>query len=59
MLRYPPEAIWQEMAYLAYHLHWPMDDLLDLEHADRVRIVRAVASLNNQAWEEVRARVGG
>ena len=27
---------------LAYHLHWPMDELLDLEHMDRVRMVRAV-----------------
>ena len=37
MLRYPADALWQEIAYLAYHLHWPMDDLLDLEHMDRVR----------------------
>ena len=42
MLRYPTDALWQEIAYLAYHLHWPLDDLLDLEHMDRVRMVRAV-----------------
>lgn len=54
MLRYPPEAIWQEIAFLAYHLHWTLDDLLDLEHADRVRMLRAVSNLNNQAWEAVR-----
>ena len=54
MLRYPVEVRWQEIAYLAYHLHWPMDDLLDLEHMDRVRMVRAVAGLNERAWEVVR-----
>lgn len=54
MLRYPADAIWQEIAFLAYHLHWPLDDLLDLEHADRVRMVRAVSALNTQAWEAVR-----
>jgi hypothetical protein len=54
MMRYPAEAIWQEIAYLAYHLHWPLDDLLDLEHADRVRMVRAVAAFNTQAWEAIR-----
>jgi hypothetical protein len=54
MLRYPTDAIWQEIAYLAYHLHWPFDELLDLEHVDRVRMVRAVAALNAQAWEAVR-----
>ncbi|NED93724.1 hypothetical protein G1H11_00155 [Phytoactinopolyspora alkaliphila] len=56
MLRYPAEALWQEIAYLAYHLHWPLDSLLDLEHLDRVRMVRAVGGLNDRAWEEVRDR---
>jgi len=55
MMQYPTEALWQELAYLAYHLHWDLDQLLDLEHADRARLVRAVASLNARAWEAVRA----
>jgi hypothetical protein len=55
--RYPIEAVWQEIAYLAYHLHWDFDQLLDMEHADRVRMVKAVAALNVQAWEAVRADV--
>jgi len=54
MMRYPPEAIWQEVLYLAYHLHWSLDDLLDLEHADRARLIRGVAALNARAWEAVR-----
>ncbi len=54
MKRYPVEALWQEIAYLAYHLHWPLDDLLDLEHMDRVRLIRAVVSLNQRAWEAAR-----
>jgi hypothetical protein len=55
MMRYPTEALWQEIAYLAYHLHWDLDRLLDLEHTDRSRLVQAVASLNERAWEEVRS----
>jgi len=54
VLRYPTEAIWQEIAYLAYHLHWDLEKLLDLEHSDRVRMVRAVAAMNAQAWEAIR-----
>jgi hypothetical protein len=54
MLRYPVDVLWQEIAYLAYHLHWSLDELLDLEHMDRVRMVRAVAGLNERAWEAVR-----
>lgn len=58
MLRYPVDALWQEIAYLAYHLHWSIGDLLDLEHLDRVRMVRAVATMNERAWEAVRDNVG-
>jgi hypothetical protein len=54
VLSYPPEAIWQEVAYLAYHLHWTLDDLLDLEHLDRVRLVRAVGRLDEHARREAR-----
>jgi hypothetical protein len=53
MTRYPAEALWQEIIYLAYHLHWDLDTLLDLEHEDRVRLVQGVAALNARAWETV------
>jgi hypothetical protein len=52
--RYPEDALWDEIAYLAYHLHWELDTLLDLEHSDRARLVRAVAGLNERAWEAAR-----
>lgn len=55
MVRYPHEDLWDELAYLAYHLHWEMASLLDLEHADRLRLVEAVAGLNERAWEEARS----
>ena len=54
MKQYPSQALWDEIVYLAYHLHWDMDTLLDLEHADRTRLVRSVADLNERAWEMVR-----
>jgi len=57
MIRYPTEALWQEVAYLAYHLHWDLDELLDLGHADRARLVKAVSSLNARAWEAIRTNV--
>jgi hypothetical protein len=30
----PPECM-AETARLAFHLHWPLDTILDLEHRDR------------------------
>ena len=53
-MRLPEEEVWDEIAYLAYHLHWDLDALLDLEHGDRQRMVDAVAGLNERAWEAVK-----
>lgn len=49
--------VWDEVTYLAYHLHWGFDALIDLEHRDRARLLAAVARLNERAWEEVRELV--
>lgn len=54
MRQYPVDALWDELSYLAFHLHWDLDTLLDLEHADRVRLVEHVAGLNRRAWEGLR-----
>jgi hypothetical protein len=50
---YPEESLWDEIAYLAYHLHWDLDRLLDLNHTDRARLIRSVADLNDRAWEAI------
>jgi hypothetical protein len=39
MMRPSPEDLLTETARLAYHLHWPLDTILDLEHADRRRFL--------------------
>ncbi len=47
-MTYAADDLYQEVAYLAMHLHWSMNDLLDLEHADRARFIEHVASLTGQ-----------
>ena len=54
MKLYPEQALWNEVAYLAYHLHWDLDRLLDLQHPDRVRLINLVATMNDRAWEMAR-----
>ena len=39
-----PECI-AETARLAYHLHWPLDTILDLEHRDRRRFLTEADAL--------------
>jgi hypothetical protein len=36
------------VAYLAYHLHWPLSELLALEHGERRGWVERVAALNRR-----------
>ena len=40
------------MAFLAYHFHWPMNDILELEHADRRRWVAEISAINRRMSEE-------
>jgi hypothetical protein len=45
---YATDRLHEEVAYVAYHLHWPLDDILDLEHPDRLRYVSEIAKINNR-----------
>ena len=54
MEQYPTEQLWDEISYLAYHMHWTLDSLLDLEHRDRIKMVESVADLNTRALDEAR-----
>jgi hypothetical protein len=45
----PAERLYQDVAYLAFHLHWSRDELLDLEHAERQRFVDEVGRLQAHA----------
>jgi hypothetical protein len=55
MMRPSPDDLLGETARLAYHLHWPLDTILDLEHADRRRFLaeaEAVAAGAGEATEQ-------
>lgn len=51
MKLYPESSLWNEISYLAYHLHWDLDAILDLEHADRARLIESVSEMNQRAWD--------
>ena len=40
------------MAFVAYHFHWSMSDIMELEHADRRRWVEEISAINRRAAEE-------
>ena len=48
MTRPSPDELFSEAAGLAFHFHWPLDTILDLEHADRRRFLDEAQSLAEQ-----------
>ncbi len=51
---YPLDRLQEEVAYLAYHFHWPLEDILDLEHNERQQWVKQVADINRRLNEAAR-----
>jgi hypothetical protein len=48
---YAADRLYQEVAYVAYHFHWSRDEILDLEHPERLRFVSEIARINNRISE--------
>jgi hypothetical protein len=48
---YPLEQIYQEVAYIAYHFHWSLDDILAMEHDERHIWLREIARINREINE--------
>jgi hypothetical protein len=43
--------LYEELAFLAYYLHWPYQQMLEMEHADRLRWVKEVSDINKRLNE--------
>lgn len=48
MIVYPLDRLYEEIAYVAYHLHWPYEALMQMEHGERRRWVEEVAAINQR-----------
>jgi len=51
MRRYPSDRLHEEVAYLAYHFHWPYREVMRLDHRERQRWVEEVARINQRLNE--------
>ena len=51
-MTYAPDRIYEEVAYVAYHFHWPLNDIPDLEHGQRLRYVQEIAGINTRLSQE-------
>ncbi len=55
MIGYPLERLSEEVAYIAYHFHWPHDQVMSLEHRQRQEWVREIAKINQRINAESEA----
>jgi hypothetical protein len=40
------DRLWEEIVYIAYHLHWSLDSILELDHQTRARVINEIAGIN-------------
>jgi hypothetical protein len=50
--RYPLDALYEEVAFIAYHFHWDYATVLHLEHPERRRWVEEISKINRKLSEE-------
>ena len=48
MRAYPVETLYEEMAFIAHHLHWSHGDLMTLDHGERRRWCRQISAINRR-----------
>lgn len=48
MTGYPLDRLSEEVAYIAYHFHWPYDQVMSLEHRERHQWVNEIAKINQR-----------
>ncbi|MCK4655451.1 MAG: hypothetical protein KAT85_00415 [candidate division Zixibacteria bacterium] len=48
MTSYPRDEIFREVAYLAYHFHWSLDEITSLDHKTRHRFIGEISQINRR-----------
>ena len=46
MKGYPLDELYEEMAFIAYYLHWPISEIMDLPHDERRRWCKEISKIN-------------
>lgn len=53
------EKIAGEVAYIAYHFHWSLDDILAMEHKERHNWIQEISEINKRINEASKGGSGG
>ncbi len=47
-MTYATDRLFEEVAYVAYHFHWDLDRILDLEHGVRQQFIAEIGAINER-----------
>ena len=50
-MTYATDRLYEELAYVAYHFHWSLDTILDMEHSHRLRFISEIGRINRRLSE--------
>lgn len=50
-MRYPLDHLAREVAFIAYHFHWPREEIYEMSHLERARWVKEISRLNSEINE--------
>jgi hypothetical protein len=56
---YGTDELLREVSYVAYHFHWSLDEILDLEHPLRRDFVAQIGEINAAVNAEAEERAAG
>lgn len=45
-MTYASDRLWEEVAYVAYYLHWSFAEILALDHLTRERLIVEIGKIN-------------
>jgi len=57
MTGYPLERLYEEVAFIAYHFHWPLEEIMTLEHRDRQRWCEEISKINQRLSKNRERRI--
>jgi hypothetical protein len=52
MTGYPLDRLYGEVAFIAYHFHWPLDEVINIEHRERRRWCEEISKINKKLSSE-------
>jgi hypothetical protein len=50
---YPLNRIYEEVAFIAYHFHWGLEEVMNLPHKERRKWCEEISEINRKLSEEM------